>query len=75
MMSLGVTEIFAEMVAVLPDVLLTMAFSPVGTALPDQLPAVFQSVLVDPSHVPLFTRLAVTTRRVVLSQPLTVCVA
>ena len=48
MMSLGVTEIFAEMVAVLPDVLLTMAFSPVGTALPDQLPAVFQSVLVAP---------------------------
>ena len=48
MMSLGVTEIFAEMVAVLPDVLLTMAFCPVGTFVRLQFPAVFQSVLVVP---------------------------
>jgi hypothetical protein len=48
MMSLGVTEIFPEMVAVFPDVLLTTASCPVGTVPPDQLLPVFQSVLVVP---------------------------
>ena len=47
-MSLGVTEIFPEMVAVFPDELLITAFCPVGTAPPDQLLPVFQSVLVVP---------------------------
>jgi hypothetical protein len=49
-MSLGVAEMSAEMVAMLPEApLLIMAFCPfVGTAPPDQFPAVFQSVLVVP---------------------------
>jgi hypothetical protein len=46
---LGVAERFAEIVAMFPEApLLIMAFSPVGTALPDQLLGVFQSVLVVP---------------------------
>ena len=47
-MSLGVAEMSAEMVAVFPDELLITAFCPVGTAPPDQLLPVFQSVLVVP---------------------------
>ena len=47
-MSFGVTEIFAEMVAVFPDELLINACCSVGTAPPDQLLPVFQSVLVAP---------------------------
>lgn len=48
MMSLGVTDRFPLMVAVLPEVLLTIALSPVGTVPPDQFAPSFQSVLVVP---------------------------
>ena len=47
------------------------AVEEVGTP-PHQLDDVFQSELVEPNHTPLATRLAVTAKRVVLSQPLTV---
>jgi hypothetical protein len=48
-MSLGVAEMSAEMVAMLPEApLLMMAFCPVGTVPPDQLLPSFQSVLVVP---------------------------
>ena len=51
LISLGVAARSAVIVAMFPDVLLTTAFCPVGTALPDQLAAVFQSVLVPPVQV------------------------
>ena len=61
----------AEIVATFPEApLLMMAFCPVGTASPDQLPAVFQSVLVAPvqsaalaAEIPMAAMCAVMNRR------------
>ncbi len=47
-MSVGVAVMLLEIVAMFPDVLLTMAPCPVGTFPRLQFPAVFQSVLVPP---------------------------